>query len=231
MSKVWEMSSRRDGELLVLLAIADHANDDGAAYPSIPKLAQKARLTERQARKVIRKLEEAGELRVERSNGGRNRCNRYFIVLPGNPEQKTLLKEPGFNNPVPEGRKTLSPRTGAYNRHITVNKRVSSKAAPLTDPAVTEFKDFWAKTYHSRCGVGYHFKDARDDAHIKALLTSFDLPTLKLRAEQFFQTDDEWVQTQGGFTIGVFRSQINKINSIRPKRRRDFENEGMLEAL
>ena len=131
MSRVWAYSSRKDGELLVLLALADFANDQGECWPSMPVLADKARLTERQARKVLNKLALAGEIRRVRSNGGRNRRNRYIILLPENPEIKTLKKEQGLNNPVSNGTKTLSPRTAALNRQGTTNKR-GRKTSPST---------------------------------------------------------------------------------------------------
>ena len=63
MARVWAHSQRKDGELLVLLALADFANDSGKCWPSIPVLAAKARLTERQTRRVLSKLEQAGEIR------------------------------------------------------------------------------------------------------------------------------------------------------------------------
>ena len=86
MARVWAYSQRKDGELLVMLALADFANDAGESWPSIPVLAAKARLTERQTRRVLIKLEEAGEIRRVKSNGGRNRRNHYFVTLSENPD-------------------------------------------------------------------------------------------------------------------------------------------------
>ena len=40
MSMVWEYSQHKGVQLLLLLAIADHCNDDGLAYPSIGRLAK-----------------------------------------------------------------------------------------------------------------------------------------------------------------------------------------------
>lgn len=90
MARVWAQSSRKDGELLVLLALADFANDQGECWPSMPVLAQKARLTDRQTRKVLNKLEEIGEIRRIRSTGGRNKRNRYIVALAQNPDINTL---------------------------------------------------------------------------------------------------------------------------------------------
>ncbi len=40
MSKVWALENLEPAEKLVLLAVADFANDDGIAWPSIPTLAR-----------------------------------------------------------------------------------------------------------------------------------------------------------------------------------------------
>ena len=71
MAEVWAYSQRKDGELLVMLALADFANDAGESWPSLEARAQKARLTKRQVCKVLDKLQAAGEIRRERSTGGR----------------------------------------------------------------------------------------------------------------------------------------------------------------
>src|SRR5262252_8336008 len=86
MARVWANSQTAGGELLVMLALADFANDDGESWPSIPVLAQKARLTDRQVQHVLPKLQALGELKIARSNGGRNRRNRYLITVPENGE-------------------------------------------------------------------------------------------------------------------------------------------------
>lgn len=65
MSRVWEESHQAGGALLVLLAIADFADDEGLAFPSIRTLARKARLSERQTQRVIAQLVSAGELNVK----------------------------------------------------------------------------------------------------------------------------------------------------------------------
>lgn len=51
------------GDLLVLIVLADHAHDDGAgAYPSVERIAEKARLTRRGAQLALRRLELAGAI-------------------------------------------------------------------------------------------------------------------------------------------------------------------------
>ena len=81
MSAVWEKSAMKGAPLLLLLAIADHANDRGHdAYPSIGTLRKKVRLDERQVRRIIRLLEAFGELRTSIGTGPRG-TNEYIVVV------------------------------------------------------------------------------------------------------------------------------------------------------
>ncbi|WP_363320931.1 helix-turn-helix domain-containing protein [Ramlibacter sp.] len=81
MTRVWEQSASSGTELLMLLAIADYADDQGRAFPSIPTLARKCRTGERNAMYLLKGLQERGELRAHRG-AGRNGTNLYQIVLP-----------------------------------------------------------------------------------------------------------------------------------------------------
>jgi DNA-binding MarR family transcriptional regulator len=133
MARLWASSPRKDGELLVMLALADFANDQGECWPSLKNLAQKARLSKEQLCKVLKKLERAGEIRRERSTGGFNRRTRYFInlTLPENSEIKTVLKEQCQKNTELHDTKTVSYTTHAINRHRTVNKKESPESDKL----------------------------------------------------------------------------------------------------
>ena len=136
MARVWAHSRQKGGELLVMLALADFANDAGESWPSIPTLADKSRLAERQTRRVLRNLESAGEIRRVGTNGGRNRRNHYFITVTENPDKITLLKKQGLNNPVICDTKTLSPTPGALNHHRTINKSGANAPSHLPVSAV-----------------------------------------------------------------------------------------------
>lgn len=81
MAKAWEMPLSQS-EKLVLLALCDHANDDGVCYPSQEYLAQKCSMSRRSLIDQINKLKSYGILVAERrqKNGGRL-ANVYTIVL------------------------------------------------------------------------------------------------------------------------------------------------------
>jgi DnaD/phage-associated family protein len=81
-SYVWENSKAKGSALLLLLAIADHAHDDGdGAYPSVETLASKCRQSERNVQRLLRELSTLGEI-VIRDQEGPHGCNVYVIPVP-----------------------------------------------------------------------------------------------------------------------------------------------------
>jgi len=81
MTWVWDHSSSRGSDRLVLLAIADCASEDGSnAYPSMAELVRKTGLSERAVQYAIKALVALGELFVA-ANGGPRGCNRYRVVM------------------------------------------------------------------------------------------------------------------------------------------------------
>jgi Helix-turn-helix domain len=77
--------------LLILLALADFANDEGWSWPAIAKLAEMARISDRHARRLLRRLEVKKVVEIEHRIG-RNNTNRYRLTLtslcPVLPEEK-----------------------------------------------------------------------------------------------------------------------------------------------
>lgn len=78
MSKVWDMSRAGGTELLLLLAIADFADEHGYAYPSVPTLAKKIRMSPRNTQYTLQKLVAMGELEIS-LNAGRRGTNLYQV--------------------------------------------------------------------------------------------------------------------------------------------------------
>jgi hypothetical protein len=81
MSYIWEHSPHKGSELITLLAIADYADDQGIAYPSIASLSKKTRMTERNVDHVLKKLVRQHALTIARQ-AGPYRNNVYSIQLP-----------------------------------------------------------------------------------------------------------------------------------------------------
>lgn len=86
MSMVWQSEAELTGsELLVLLAMADYADDNGGTvYPSMASLGKKSRMSADQARRVIKKLVDMKLVEITRVGGwrnGLNYANEYRLIL------------------------------------------------------------------------------------------------------------------------------------------------------
>jgi hypothetical protein len=82
MSAVFERYPAGGGEMLLALALADVARDDGVLMlnDSIAELARKTRQTERGVQKQLKRMQDIGWLTcVRQSDGGRNRVSVYRI--------------------------------------------------------------------------------------------------------------------------------------------------------
>lgn len=85
MSLVWKVFPASGSELLTMLALADWCNDDGGSlHPSMRKIAEKVRLTECQARRIMHKLELSGYVNVvgNQNGGAPGMTRQYQINVP-----------------------------------------------------------------------------------------------------------------------------------------------------
>lgn len=80
MSSVWDSSEQSGSALLLLLALADFADEDGYCWPTTETLAQKIRMSMRTVLRMVEQLESAGELYVIHSR----RNNRYIVRVGRN---------------------------------------------------------------------------------------------------------------------------------------------------
>lgn len=113
MSWVWSSSRSAKTDRLVLLAIADCANEDGRdAYPSMAELVRKTGLSERAVQMATKRLVKLGELFVS-PNGGPRGCNRYRVLMDGRPP---LDLHPADYAPPPQVvRESMSDRSQEWN--------------------------------------------------------------------------------------------------------------------
>ena len=83
MSHVWECSPFKGERLLLHLALADFANDEGECWPSQPTLARKARCSVTWVRLGLRDLEREGLLEVLSAGSGRGHRTQYRLIRKG----------------------------------------------------------------------------------------------------------------------------------------------------
>lgn len=79
MTKAWEMDLPQ-GKKLLLLALCDHANDDGICYPSQEKLMKKCGIGQTTLTNHIKWFEQVGILKRERRQNGRSRKSDLYEI-------------------------------------------------------------------------------------------------------------------------------------------------------
>lgn len=150
MTWVWQQSRSKKNARLLLLAIADCANDAGLnAFPSVAELVRKTGLSERGVQSTIADLVALGELLVHR-NAGPGGCNRYQVVMtpadsagganPAGADSAPPAKRaprksrtPQKTTPTPAG---SAPGTVLEpSEKISSSKRSSLAGKPKQDPA------------------------------------------------------------------------------------------------
>lgn len=142
---VFKHSPTKGTDRLVLLAIADSAEDDGTnAWPGVDTVARKAGVTRRGAQQSIARLQREGRVRVEHQAGGPGdlradrRPNRYSVVMTG----RTVV------HPVSNNGANADAARGERNDADGANGRAPypSKASVL-DPSslfADRFEEFYA---------------------------------------------------------------------------------------
>ena len=143
MSQVWESEDEwlRASRRLVLLALADNANDEGYCWPAIDTIAKKANLGRRYVMSILSELEEKKYLLRQQRAGT---STLYRVVNPASPlggepcltpgvNPASLGGEPGFTGGV----NPASPEPSFNHKEPSINHRaaavVVSPVKVLTD--------------------------------------------------------------------------------------------------
>lgn len=115
LSAVFECRAFTPHEKLVMLALADHADEAGRCFPSIARLALRTGMSGRGVQKVLRRLEERGFLRTD-MNGGRGGANAFRLHFTAaepciTPEARSPLNQvhPELQRRTPRTRFTSTP--------------------------------------------------------------------------------------------------------------------------
>lgn len=146
MARVWEVSKHAGSELLMLLAIADFADDDGRAYPAVQTLASKCRILPRGAQKLIAALRQSGELQVCQNEGPKG-TNLYRITLlsAGVQRDRGVQQDRvsvGTRGDVQQDAKPLSARTYEPSMNHQEPSKVARKRAAAFDADAVELPDW-----------------------------------------------------------------------------------------
>jgi len=90
MSAIFESETLGPTERLIMLALADHADDSGRCYPSMQRLCKRTGLSDRAIQKNIKDLTEAGYLTVI-PQAGQGGANVYIVTAT--PERRSPPNE------------------------------------------------------------------------------------------------------------------------------------------
>jgi hypothetical protein len=168
MSQVWKTSPLTGTGLLVELALADFATDEGIAWPAVGTIAAKARCSEEWVHQVIRKMRASGRLEIEQQGGGRNKSNVYRLrpLVGVNPELNTPFSSKQTLKSVEKRVKSV----GKTLKHALPDPSVDPSIDPSTTTAGQSLSSYLCKKWEALCGIGsinsilaQSFKDAEDE--------------------------------------------------------------------
>ena len=133
---------------LVLLAIADHSDQDGVCWPGIRGLAKKTGLSERTINRTLAEIEMPGMVIIEKrtDSSGRNLSNVYILgiphEIPATDGGRVTGCHPGVSKAAGEGDRVSPKGDGVSPRRVT-GCHPNHKIEPSTESPRTEYhKDF-----------------------------------------------------------------------------------------
>lgn len=135
LNHVWKHSKMRGSALILMLALADMANDDGECWPGKANLSRKCRVSPRQVQRVIQDCERAGELQVievRDEKTGAYKSNRYIVCGVG-----VVKKQARKPKPAPQKRAFPTNDT-SVTRDTDVSTLETRMSPPPRDTDVSE---------------------------------------------------------------------------------------------
>lgn len=215
---VFESQSLGPTDRLVMLALADHAGEDGTCYPSVARLCQRTGLGERAVQVAIGRLKSGGHLSAK-IGGGRGNSTLYTLHI--NPAPETPYEKPRTRNPVSNdinpAYPALNPAPDAPEPSITIiepkkkEREVNlSRASGEVDGCVAHFNAVadrvgWPQVQKitparksalihrmADCGGVDAWCEAMDRAALSPLLTG--------QAGRGWRADFDWLCKAGNFT-------------------------------
>ena len=144
------------GEKIVLLSLADNANDNGHCWPSMAAIAKRAGMTTRGAQLIVQRLEAAGHIHREQVTG--KGCN--YFVHPQETAQAPERRSPPPPNVIrpepasPPNETAQAPERRSPKSSRTVREKV--QASPSPSPSAKPKRDFdrWWQVYPRKVGKG-----------------------------------------------------------------------------
>jgi hypothetical protein len=189
MTDAWKLTGLSSTQKLVLLSLADNANDQGECYPSVRQMVERTCLSERAVRDAIRSLETIGYVRSLPRVGtstvyvlelSQKDAQTPAAAAPPAPNAGGRQLPPGGAGDAPPPRQQLPPRGAArapkpsLNRQLNRQLTVNTRKKPGAEIAEMDLPDWmprktWAEWVEHRRAVGAALTERAAELSLKKL--------------------------------------------------------------
>lgn len=150
MNKVWDMQLPAS-QKIVLLALADQANDEGYCWPAIPTIARRSSKSERTIFAMLVDLENAGHLSRKQRTG----TSTLYVIHPVINEGDENFAPPAKSAPIPlqilqGGDAKLAPKPPMNHQVTTIVAKEAKRKSkfpdgfrPIDTPVISEIIARW----------------------------------------------------------------------------------------
>ncbi|MFC2484845.1 MAG: helix-turn-helix domain-containing protein [Rothia dentocariosa] len=193
-------------EKLILIGLADRADEQGSCYPSKRDLANIAVCSEKTVQRTIQTLQEKGFMKVQaRAIDGRQTSNRYFLSLDRMMQAMVFSRGDTMSPRVghsdsPEG-DTMSHEPHIGTSHLTSQKEPHTLRAAVSETAGELFEQFRAAYPASRRKT--EVKQAK--AQFTAALKKVDSPQVLIDAAAAYASYCQVQGTEPRYIKGMWR--------------------------
>ena len=178
----------------VLVKIAENANEEGEAWPSIDRMVRETELSRRTVLLKLRELEELGLIRTEHTrNGQRQGVNHYWLAYNSQGASDASENSQGASD-APQGASGASVRVQDVhpNRHREPSKNRQGDSPPDDGDELDADFELWWKLVPRKAGKGQARKAYRaarkkaDAATLSAGIEAYAALVKRKRTEPHF---------------------------------------------
>ena len=149
MTKVWSDSPYNGTRLILHLALADMAHDDGKFFASQTHLAKKARCTTHYVREVINELIAGGWIVIVKKGNSRGQATVYQLLIPKelpNSDRESESELPNSDTPNSQTLTLQLPNSTSHHSSYTPVLSTTGETAIAVRPEFEEAaKRWWEK--------------------------------------------------------------------------------------
>ena len=178
---------------------------------ALSQFAQATGIDRRKCHSLIQNLMKRNILDKYVTHNGDKRIIKYgfnkdFEKWKLSPKKVTVTNKGDRVSPIKMTK--LSPKK-AHTKD-TIKETITKDKILTTNPDIKKFIDHYHNTFLERFNEKPMIDGGKDGKIIKSLLGTYEIDLLKELLDKFFNSTDEFI-LRSGYTIGVFKSQINKL--------------------